>query len=173
MKKIFLAVATALAMFSCSQKEPVTVTITNPLSIDRNGEMVEISMAEITGKLQLPDTAQVIVLDENGLEVPYQITYDDMLIFPASVKGDASAVYTIAEGTPQPVDVVACGRQYPERLDDVAWENDRAAYRAYGPALQEKGERAFGYDIWTKYNTTEPVVEARYAGELNPETKAG
>ena len=57
MKKIFLAVATALAMFSCSQKEPVTVTITNPLSIDRNGEMVEISMAEITGKLQLPDTA--------------------------------------------------------------------------------------------------------------------
>ena len=42
-----------------------------------------------------------------------------MLIFPASVKGDASAVYTIAEGTPQPVDVVACGRQYPERLDDA------------------------------------------------------
>ncbi len=38
MKKIFLAVATALAMFSCSQKEPVTVTITNPLSIDRNGK---------------------------------------------------------------------------------------------------------------------------------------
>ena len=36
MKKIFL-VATALAMFSCSQKEPVTVTICNPLSIDRNG----------------------------------------------------------------------------------------------------------------------------------------
>ena len=28
MRKIFLAVATALAMFSCSQKEPVTVTIT-------------------------------------------------------------------------------------------------------------------------------------------------
>ena len=120
MRKIFLAVATALAMFSCSQKEPVTVTITNPLSIDRNGEMVEISMAEITGKLQLPDTAQVIVLDENGLEVPYQITYDDMLIFPVSVKGGASVTYTIAEGTPQPVDVVACGRQYPERLDDVA-----------------------------------------------------
>lgn len=166
MKKIFLAVATALAMFSCSQKEPVTVTITNPLPIDRNGEMVEISMAEITGKLQLPDTAQVIVLDENGLEVPYQITYDDMLIFPASVKGDASAVYTIAEGTPQPVDVVACGRQYPERLDDVAWENDRAAYRAYGPALQEKGERAFGYDIWTK-SVSEPVVEDRYDGDLN------
>lgn len=165
MKKSFSS-RNGVSYVSCSQKEPVTVTITNPLSIDRNGEMVEISMAEITGKLQLPDTAQVIVLDENGLEVPYQITYDDMLIFPASVKGDASAVYTIAEGTPQPVDVVACGRQYPERLDDVAWENDRAAYRAYGPALQEKGERAFGYDIWTK-SVSEPVVEDRYDGDLN------
>lgn len=44
--------------------------------------------------------------------------------------------------------------------------NDRAAYRAYGPALQEKGERAFGYDIWTK-NVPEPVVEDRYDGDLN------
>ena len=81
MKKIFFSSRNGVSNVSCSQKEPVTVTITNPLSIDRNGEMVEISMAEITGKLQLPDTAQVIVLDENGLEVPYQITYDDMLIF--------------------------------------------------------------------------------------------
>ena len=37
---------------------------------------------------------------------------------------------------------------------------------------KKSGERAFGYDVWTKYNTTEPVVEARYASELNPETKA-
>lgn len=166
MKKIFLAAATVLMMFSCTQKEPVTVTVTNPISIDRNGEMVEISMAEISSKLGLPDTAQIIIVDENGLEVPYQITYDEMLIFPTFVKGESSAVYTIAEGTPQPVDVSACGRQYPERLDDVAWENDRAAYRAYGPALQEKGERAFGYDIWTKC-VPEMVVEDRYDGDLN------
>lgn len=166
MRKIFLAVSTALAMFSCSQRGPVTVTVTNPLPVDRDGEIVEISMAEITSRLQLPDTAQVVVLDESNLEVPYQITYDDMLVFPASVKGEASATYTIAEGTPQPVEVIACGRQYPERLDDVAWENDRAAYRAYGPALQARGERAFGYDIWTK-SVAEPVVEDRYDGDLN------
>lgn len=166
MKKIFLAVPMVLLMCSCSQKEPVTVTVTNPLALDREGEMVEISMAEISGKLQLPDTAQVVVTDENGLEVPYQITYDDMLIFPVSVKGASSAAYTIVEGVPRPVDVAACGRQYPERLDDVAWENDRAAYRAYGPALQATGERAFGYDIWTK-NVPEMVVEDRYDGDLN------
>lgn len=166
MKKIFLAIAAAWTLCACSQQQPITVTVTNPLAMDRNGEMVEVSMADISAKLQLPDTAQVVVLDENGEEIPYQITYDELLIFPASVKASATAVYTIQPGSPKPVDVTACGRQYPERLDDVAWENDRAAYRAYGPALQAKGERAFGYDIWTK-NTHESVVEDRYDGELN------
>lgn len=166
MKKIFLAVAMALTMFSCTQNQPVTVTVTNPLSIDRNGEIVELSMADVSNKLRLPDTSQVIVYDEAGLEVPYQITYDGMLVFPAAVKGEASAIYTISEGTPQPVDVSACGRQYPERLDDVTWENDRAAYRTYGPALQATGERAYGYDIWTK-SVPEMVVEDRYDGDLN------
>lgn len=158
--------AAASTLFACTQQGPVTVTVTNPLSMDRNGEMVEVSMAEVSAKLQLPDTAQVIVLDENDQEVPYQITYNDMLIFPVSVKGSESATYTIQTGTPKPVDVTSCGRVYPERLDDIAWENDRAAYRAYGPALQASGERAYGYDIWTK-NTPEPVVEERYDGELN------
>lgn len=86
MKKIFLAVATALAMFSCSQKEPVTVTITNPLSIDRNGEMVEISMAEITGKLQLPDTAQVIVWEIILLTISGDSNTEARTIWPIRTK---------------------------------------------------------------------------------------
>lgn len=157
---------TAVVLSSCGQQQPLTVTVANPLAVDRNGEMVEVPMEAIAVKLQLPDTAQVVVLDENDQEVPYQITYNDMLIFPASVKASATAAYTIKAGVPQPVDVTACGRVYPERLDDMAWENDRMAYRAYGPALQAKGERAYGYDIWTK-NVPEPVVEDRYDGELN------
>ena len=63
------------------------------------------------------------------------------------------------------------GRHYPERLDDVAWENDRVAYRAYGPALQARGERAYGYDVWVK-RVPGLVVEQRYANELNPDTQA-
>lgn len=166
MKKLFLMAATAGMLVSCAQRQSVSVTVTNPLAVDRSGEMVELSMAEVAAKLRLPDTAQIVVWDENEQEVPYQITYDDMLVFPASVKASASAGYTIRVGTPKPVDVAACGRIYPERLDDVAWENDRGAYRAYGPALQATGERAYGYDIWTK-NTPEPVVEDRYDAELN------
>ncbi len=171
MKKLFSLVAIALICFACNEAKTVTVTVTNPLGADRSGEMVEVPMSDISAKLQLADTAQIIVLNADGQQIPYQLTYDEKVIFPVTVKANGEAVYTIQAGTPMEMDVIACGKHYPERVDDIAWENDLVAFRAYGPALQASGERAFGYDVWTKYNTKEPVVEARYASELNPETK--
>lgn len=172
MKKLVFLIAAISACFACTESKTVTVTITNPTALQRDGEMAEVAMSEVSDRLNLADTTQIIVVDAEGKQVPYQITHDEKVIFPVSVEADGSAVYTIKPGTPEAFDVKACGRHYPERVDDVAWENDLVAFRTYGPALQATGERAFGYDVWTKYNTTEPVVEARYAGELNPETLA-
>ena len=150
----------------------MTVTVTNPLALERTGEMVEVPMSDVTAKLQLADTAQIVVLGEDGQQVPYQVTYDEKVVFPATVKANGTATYTIQSGTPDPYNVIACGRYYPERLDDVAWENDLGGYRAYGPALQKRGERGFGYDLFTKYNTTEPILESLYAEELDKEKRA-
>ena len=172
MKKLLLLCLTALFCFACSDSKTLTVTVTNPLSTDRSGEMVELSMAEVSNRLKLADTTQIVVLNVEGEQVPYQITYDDKLIFPATVAANATATYTIQPGTPEDIEVKACGRQYPERLDDVAWENDLVAFRAYGPALQARGERGFGYDLFTKYNTTEPVLESFYEKELNQDVRA-
>ena len=63
-----------------------------------------------------------------------------------------------------------CGKQYPERVDDIAWENDRTAYRVYGPALQRTGEKAFGIDVWVK-NTPDLEVDKRYVTELSNHSK--
>ena len=163
---------TALFCFACNDSRTVTVTVTNPLAMERSNEMVEVSMETITNRLGLADTAQIVVLDADGQQVPYQITYDGKVIFPAAIAAGGTATYTIQTGTPEAFDVKACGRCYPERMDDMAWENDLVAFRAYGPALQAKGERGFGYDLFTKYNTTEPILEAMYAKELNKETRA-
>ena len=158
---------------SCADsKQSMTVTVTNPLALERTGEMVEVPMSDVTAKLQLADTAQIVVLGEDGQQVPYQVTYDEKVVFPATVKANGTATYTIQSGTPDPYNVIACGRYYPERLDDVAWENDLGGYRAYGPALQKRGERGFGYDLFTKYNTTEPILESLYAEELDKEKRA-
>lgn len=163
---------TALFCFACNDSRTVTVTVTNPLAMERSNEMVEVSMETVTDRLGLADMAQIVVLNADGQQVPYQITYDGKVIFPAAIAAGGTATYTIQTGTPEAFDVKACGRCYPERMDDMAWENDLVAFRAYGPALQAKGERGFGYDLFTKYNTTEPILEAMYAKELDKETLA-
>lgn len=51
-------------------------------------------------------------------------------------------------------------RHVPERKDDFAWENDRMAFRLYGPALATEGSRG-GIDVWNK-RTREPVIDRWY-----------
>ncbi len=52
-------------------------------------------------------------------------------------------------------------RFVPERMDDFAWENDRIAFRMYGPALE--GELvSSGIDVWLK-KTSQLVIDNWYA----------
>ncbi|MGJ8640278.1 MAG: DUF4861 family protein [Opitutaceae bacterium] len=52
-------------------------------------------------------------------------------------------------------------RHVPERADDFAWENDKIAFRAYGPELKAKGEDS-GFDAWLK-RVDYPIVDKWYA----------
>ncbi len=168
MKKIFMLPFAALSLLACQSNPEIAVTVENTLGTERAGEIVEVSMEEISTRLNLPDTAQLVIYDAEAQEVPYQITHDGYLIFPASVGANATATYTITQGVPATVTVRACGRQYAERLDDMAWENDLVAFRAYGPALQAKGERGYGYDLFLKRGTAEPILEDLYEKALDP-----
>lgn len=133
------------------------VEVSNSLPENRKGEIVEVPLKSLNSK-----ATSYIVKDKDGRQVPCQITYDGFLIFPADVDSLSMAVYTVEEGK-QKLDfpVYVYGRKFPERKDDLAWENDRSAYRAYGPALQKSGERAFGYDIWSK-SVAYPILEQRF-----------
>lgn len=145
---------------SCSGAHDITVH--NESSIDRNGDIVELDISK------LPDfePGKFRIVDAAGTEVPYQQTHTGAIIFPATVKSYDDARYRIVNGTPAPVDTAVYGRLVPERLDDMAWENDLCAYRAYGPALQKTGEQAFGYDIWTK-SVHHPVINKRYYDHIH------
>ena len=155
----------------CSAGEGVVVSVHNSLDFARDGEMVEVPLTKLQ-KVSLKDGQKYVVVDAaTKAQVPYQLTYDGMLIFPATVGAGATSSYTVKAGRPEAMDTVACGRFYPERLDDIAWENDKAAYRAYGPALQCRQEQAYGYDVFTK-SVSYPVVEKRYAMELDSAARA-
>ncbi len=53
----------------------------------------------------------------------------------------------------------------PRRKDDIAWENDKMAFRAYGPALQDSIENS-GIDVWCK-SVSYPVIDKWYADDLS------
>ena len=100
-----------------------------------------------------------------GMEIPIQRTYDGKIIFQVDMEAGAERIFRLCKGKASEYPAVVYGRLFPERADDMTWENDRSAYRAYGPALQRSGERAFGYDIWTK-SVPYPVIEQRYADHM-------
>lgn len=106
-KTLFAAAACATVLWTgCSKSESVTVTIANPLAIERTGEMVEIPVNDIYTQLNLSDTAQFVIYDEKAQEVPYQLTYDEKVIFPVSIASKASVNYTVQQGTPSLVNAV-------------------------------------------------------------------
>lgn len=51
-------------------------------------------------------------------------------------------------------------RFVPERSDDFAWENDKIAFRAYGPALRSGAEDS-GIDCWLK-RVDYPIIDKWY-----------
>lgn len=144
----------------------VAVRVGNSLPFERC-EMVELSLAEAQQKV---GAERVAVYDSRRRAVPSQTTYDSLLIFQAQVPPSGSATYYLgAAADDQTFDTLACGKVYPRRDDDLAWENDLVGFRAYGPALQRRGEKGFGYDLFLKRDTAGPILEMLYAGQLDPE----
>jgi rhamnogalacturonyl hydrolase YesR len=58
----------------------------------------------------------------------------------------------------------AYARLVPERKDDFAWENDKVAFRVYGPALRS-GPEDSGIDAWCK-RVARPVLDKWYTADL-------
>jgi len=137
-----------------------TVNVTNNGNFFRQ-EVVELDAKTVYDRLGITGGRQFQVYNAVGQQVAYQITYDGKILIEASVRPNGTATYTIKKGLPKTFTNTCYGRMYPERVDDIAWENDRGAYRCYGPALQRSGEDAYGNDVWVK-NTPELVVEQRY-----------
>lgn len=124
-------------------------------------EVVGACVDDVRHHLGVADDVPLIVSGAFGQQVDYQMTQDGLLLLDVSVLPEGEAEFTVKPGTPREPKHYVYGAQYRQRLDDLAWENDRCAYRLYGPALMRKGERSYGIDVWTK-NTPELVVAERY-----------
>ncbi len=165
MKSSILWLAAALTA-SCTPGLKVEVTNTTPT--ERDDETVEIAWAEIAAvKGITPEN--VVVLDDEGKQVPSQVIYfgseePQSLIFQTDADANATERFTLRAGVREAYPAEAYGRQVPERYDDYAWENNKVAYRLYGPALETSPEKLVtaGIDVWVKC-TDKLVINDWYA----------
>lgn len=138
----------------------MTLTVSNEDDRQRQ-EVVAIDLQAVCQRLGIAAGESFVVRNAFGQEIGYQKTYDGQLLLDVAVQPHSQAIYRVTKGVPQPPKCYVQGAMYPIRKDDIAWENDRGAYRVYGPALQRTGEKSFGTDVWVK-NTPELVVAHRY-----------
>lgn len=157
----------AAIMPGMAMAQQVNISVVNH-SDEQRQEVIEISADNVYKKLGVKPNTPLIVKNAFDLEEIYQITHDGKLLIEATVRPNGTAKYTISQGKPQAMKSYVQGKLYKERLDDISWENDRAGYRFYGPALQKQGQKGYGIDLWMK-NTPELSLDTLYNMEYRME----
>ncbi len=158
-------------MVATTHQTRKTVTVTNPLSSYRSAETITLDWSALN-----MDPEKVRVFDvRNGTILPHQL-FDsdsngtpDQLLFKTYLLAQQSRSLLVFESETIPAakqDAVCFSRHVPERMDDYAWENDRMAYRVYGPKVSEpppvgEGLVSSGIDVWCK-RVRHPVLNAWY-----------
>ena len=102
-------------------------------------------------KMNLPLTNKIIAFVACGFALSACSTTSDMYSAPTSISTENN--------------VMAYGRFVPERRDDFAWENDKVAFRVYGPAAPLKGHSS-GVDAWFK-RVDYSIINKWYTNHLN------
>ena len=159
--------ACMLMLASCGEKT-VSVKVSNHNGNEIGTRCVELPADEILKRL---GSAGFYIVDADGNEIPSQLSYDGYVLFMADVPAGESRRFTLHPcDSVRTYPVTVAGAFYPERRDDVSYENELVGFRIYGPGTQQAGERSFGYDLFLKHPADDLIVPQLYAPETDPET---
>ncbi|MBD0831634.1 DUF4861 family protein [Aestuariibaculum sediminum] len=160
---------------SCTKKtKTLSIKIQNTLNVDRSFETIELTKAfldlESLDKIRIRntktcdfETTQTIDANDDGIS--------DIILFQPKISANSETIYEIVYDSsiiiPE-TEAICYSRFVPERTDDYTWENDKVAFRVYGPAAQKlavegnpKGTLSSGIDAWLK-RVNYPVINKWY-----------
>ena len=186
MKKIMKSAYCLLSIVlltACSQGEQrKTIVVKNTLDVERSFETLELSKEFLkvmdletigfrdvaSGEIQV---TQLVDVDGDGL-------MDEVLFQPkieAASEKEFDVIVLSAEEKIQ-AENLCYSRFVPERTDDYTWENDKVAFRVYGPLAQQihesgkpGGTLSSGVDAWLK-KVSYPVINKWYKETLVDKT---
>ncbi|WP_258103491.1 DUF4861 domain-containing protein [Marinoscillum sp. MHG1-6] len=151
------------------------ISVENELEFDRVDEIVQVSLSGVTEGKET-DPGQLAVWDGEKQLVTQHVDTDmdgmvDAVLFPATVGANSTKQYEIRvrkDSLPEEKIDRCFSRFVPERTDDYAWENNRIAFRTFGPTAQsmmesgiEGGTLTSGIDCWLK-RVEYPIIDKWY-----------
>jgi hypothetical protein len=175
LKKTALAlVVISLSSFN-SKENTTTIKVKNTLKKERSNETVALSKQF----LKIEDLTSLGIRDKKTGEVQITQTVDndgdgvmDELLFQPKIGAKSKKEYTvfqISKNQRPKTEVYCYSRFVPERTDDYAWENNKVAFRTYGPTAQKMieekingGTLSSGIDAWLK-RVEHPIINKWYA----------
>ncbi|GAC1372772.1 MAG: hypothetical protein NVSMB30_13940 [Hymenobacter sp.] len=174
------ALSTLLTTAATPPANPLaTITVRNGLNLSRRAETICLPLAQLPGSvcqlgaatLRVRDVATKAVLVSQLLDNDADGQPDELL-FQTDVpaKGAKRFALVAAAGEPVPSSPhTTFARFVPERTDDFAWENERVAFRTYGPVAERlydqhdpAGTLTSGMDCWLK-RVDYPIINKWYA----------
>ncbi|MBB6329948.1 hypothetical protein HNP24_000898 [Chryseobacterium sediminis] len=157
-----------------------SIQVKNTLNFSRN-EIVSIPVSQLAPFLSRNSESDLRIKDSGKNILPIQwIDYDgdgknDELLFQVNIEAKKANTYAIIADAKIPIPeskTSTYSRLVPERADDYAWENNKIAFRVYGPKGQKEALEGIkgstlssGVDIWLK-RTDKPVINKWYKGYL-------
>jgi len=181
--KILIKIKTTIVLFTLlsinAYANEFEVSIKNKLDFDRK-EVVSIKSKNLDCLLKGNNAKNLRIKKKgtNDFVVLQWIDFNadgisDELLFQADVPAKSTAQFVIVFDNAIPLTeskTTTFSRFVPERVDDYAWENDKVAFRTYGPQAQKNFEQSLpnptlssGVDLWLK-KTDQPIIDKWYAG---------
>lgn len=178
--KIVFQFVILLLILSCNNNSNTIITVQNTLNTNRSFETVTLDLE----KLRLSGGNESIFIEDfgTGKKLISQVIDEDndgnfdVLLFQPEMPANSERKFYIKTGaiSQEKDSIPACySRFVPERTDDYAWENNRVAFRTYGPRAQEMiesningGTLSSGIDAWLK-RVEYPIINKWYKKETS------
>ena len=182
-REIVLALLAVILTFGFTLKEnKLVISVKNKHNLTWNSETITIPFIDLNIKADKPipnllakdlntgtySRTQWIDQDCNGIK--------DALIFQVNIPPYSERKYELVNAIAvknQPDTLISTfSRLVPERNDDYAWENDRVAFRTYGPEAERLvnagelgGTLSSGIDCWLK-RVSYPIINKWYKMDI-------
>lgn len=180
---LFNKISLVFIVFACSsfhsKEEKFTITVKNNLKIERAFETVVLTKYF----LKNADLSTLGIQDIQSGEFLVTQTVDndgdgivDEILFQPKIAAKSKKqfrIIPIAEAQKPKSENYCFSRFVPERTDDYAWENNKVAFRTYGPRAQKMvednvkgGTLTSGIDAWLK-RVEYPIINKWYEKTTN------